>query len=130
MPGKLRQQYHFKKVDQDVLIWDICKLIEKSAALEVITIDLAEITELDKTYWYEEEGDRPTCRSVAQHAKLIYECDLSHPIILGADGSVMDGMHRVCKAFLEGKKSILARQFERTPEPDYRNRGADELPYE
>ena len=129
MPGTIRQQYHFKKVDNDVLIWDIHKLIEKSEALEVITIDLSEITELDMTYWYDEEGDRPTCRSVAQHARLINECDLSHPIILAADGSVMDGMHRVCKALLQGKKSIPARQFNRTPDPDYQNMRADELPY-
>ena len=130
MPTKLRQQYHFKKSGEDILVWDIHKLIEKSKKLPVIEIDLSVIRELDQAYWYDLEGDRPTCRSVAQHARLINECDLSHPIILAADGSVMDGMHRVCKALLQGEKSILARQFDRTPDPDYRNMHADDLSYE
>jgi hypothetical protein len=42
----------------------------------------------------------------------------------------MDGMHRVAKAYLEGRATILAVQLEVDPEPDFV--GVDEatLPYE
>jgi|GEM_PF-4032228 len=40
-------------------------------------------------------------------------------IILSADGSVMDGMHRVVKATLAGHQDISAVQFEQDPEPDF-----------
>ena len=33
-------------------------------------------------------GEPPTCRAVAEHARLIRETDLHHPIILSADGRV------------------------------------------
>jgi len=56
---------------------------------------------------------------VAAHAKLIAETDLKYPIILSADGRVMDGMHRVCKAFINNSDTLSAVQFEVNPAPDY-----------
>ena len=55
--------------------------------------------------------------------------DLAFPIILSADGAVMDGMHRVAKAVRLGREDIDAVQFERDPEPDHVGRGPDDLPY-
>ncbi|MFP8875159.1 MAG: hypothetical protein VCB42_11695, partial [Myxococcota bacterium] len=63
------------------------------------------------------------------HMKLIQEVDPSFPIILAADGRVMDGMHRVARAVLEGRDEIEAVQFERTPEPDYVDCNPTDLPY-
>ena len=55
--------------------------------------------------------------------------DLARPIILGADGRVMDGMHRVAKAILEGNATIKAVRFLKEPDPDYRDCKPNELPY-
>ena len=55
---------------------------------------------------------------------------MAYPIILGDDGRVMDGMHRVARALLEGRVSIQAVQFEEIPEPDYRNVRPEDLPYD
>jgi hypothetical protein len=41
----------------------------------------------------------------------------------------MDGMHRVCKALIEGRETISAVRFEEDPEPDYINVHPDSLPY-
>jgi len=41
----------------------------------------------------------------------------------------MDGMHRVCKAFILNKKKIKAKRFKITPEPHHKNRHPDELIY-
>jgi hypothetical protein len=38
---------------------------------------------------------------VIEHARLIREVNLRYPVILGPDGRVMDGMHRVARAILE-----------------------------
>jgi hypothetical protein len=56
--------------------------------------------------------------------------DLRFPIILSADGRVMDGMHRVAKAVLLRQATIEAVQFDVDPEPDYVDVRPDELPYE
>lgn len=42
----------------------------------------------------------------------------------------MDGMHRVCRALIEGEDQITAVQFVIDPEPDFEDiQSPDELPY-
>jgi hypothetical protein len=41
--------------------------------------------------------------------------------MLGPDGRVMDGMHRVCRAILEDRPTLAAVRFTVLPEPDLRN---------
>jgi hypothetical protein len=43
---------------------------------------------------------------------------LSYPIILSSEGLLMDGGHRLAKAWLLNQKEIKAVQFEFNPEPD------------
>lgn len=50
------------------------------------------------------------------HMKQTLDADLSFPIILDEEGYVMDGRHRVMKALLKNKKSILAVRFLKTPD--------------
>ncbi|MEO0556755.1 MAG: hypothetical protein AAF170_01095 [Bacteroidota bacterium] len=126
----MRQQYHSRPSDQGELIWDVNRLVELAKALPVIEVPLAEIRELDEQYWFPEGSEAPTCRTVADHAYLIAETDLSYPILLSAEGRVMDGMHRVAKAYLEGHETIAAVQFPTTPEPHYIDVDVDTLPYD
>ncbi len=104
-------------------------MLELSADFTPTDVLLSEIRELDETFWFDAEGDEPTCRRVALHARLMNETDLSLPIILSQDGRVMDGMHRVCKALIEGRDTILAVRFDVDPEPDYVDVAPGELPY-
>ena len=47
---------------------------------------------------------------------MVEAATFEHPIILSADGRVMDGMHRVLKALLAGRVASESVQFERDPE--------------
>ncbi len=58
------------------------------------------------------------------------DADLAYPIILAADGVVMDGMHRVAKALRAGMTDIEAVQFNTDPPPDHVGRGPGDLPYD
>ena len=53
-----------------------------------------------------------------KHLSRIQDVDISDPIILSADGHVMDGMHRVAKASILGKTHIKTVQFLEDPEPE------------
>lgn len=98
------------------LLWYTERLWELAKNLEPFYVPLDKIAELDKNCWF---GARePTLREVAKHAKRISEADLSYPIILNDDGSLMDGGHRICKALIEGQTSILAVKFAEMPTPD------------
>ena len=125
----LHQQYHFRQSDQGLLAWDVLKLIRLSRDVTVKHIPLSDIRELDENYWYGSTGDEPISKDIAKHAKQIYEADLSYPIILCSEGRIMDGMHRVCKALLEGHETIAAVQFDAALAPDYVGKMPDELPY-
>ena len=125
----MRKQYHFKHVSSDVYIWDVDKLIALSKSLPVDLVELSEIKEFNENFWYQYPEDVPTCQSICSHIILIENTNLDYPIILHPDGSVMDGMHRICKAYLLNNKKIRAIRLINLPEPDYKNIHPDELIY-
>jgi len=45
----------------------------------------------------------------------LYEADLSFPINLSPDGEVLDGHHRICKAFLQDMDEIDAVRLTSMP---------------
>ena len=128
--SKVRAQYHFRNSPQGLCAWYVRRLIELSRGLVRERVPLTTIRELDEPYWAGENADRMTRRQVINHARLMLGCDLSFPVILSSDGRVMDGMHRICKALLEGKDDIEAVRFVNDPEPDYIGVKPDDLPYE
>lgn len=101
--------------------WNVAKLIMRSADLPVEQVPLDSIDEIDSVYWFDGVTYRPTVRSVVEHAERIRTVDPSHPILLGPDGRVMDGMHRIARALLDGRTTVDARRFAELPEPDHRN---------
>ena len=92
------------------------QLWESAEGLPVKKVRLAELNALDDVRWFSERMDKlPTCRAVAEHARNIYQADFRFPIILSPAGVVLDGMHRLCKAFLEGMEEIDAVQLAKMP---------------
>ena len=124
----MRKQYHFWPGERGLDAWDVDRLIELTRDLPLEEVQLTEIEEIDSVYWFDDR-QRPTVRSVVEHFRLVHEVDPTYPIILGLDGRVMDGMHRVARALLEGRLTITAVRLKALPEPDYRNCQPDELPY-
>jgi hypothetical protein len=115
---------------QGLCAWDVRRLVELSGSLLVERVSLSDIRELDEPYWTGHGDGRLTCRDIVDHARLISDCNLAYPVILSADGRVMDGMHRICKALLEGKDSVRAVRFVVDPKPDYVGIPPNELPYD
>jgi hypothetical protein len=123
----MRKQYYFRSSERGLLAWDVDRLVALSAKLPRTRIPLSNLGELDKPW--AGDGEKPTWRAMLEHVRLIEEADLSYPIILSADGAVMDGRHRIAKAALLHQPDILVVRFEHDPDPDYVGRGPDDLPY-
>src|SRR5258708_4701651 len=108
--------------DGSMHFWRMEQLWELAAGLPVKKVRTKDLAGIDDVRWF--GGPRkilPTCRAVAEHARDIFEADLSYPIILSATGDVLDGMHRLCKAFVQGIEEIDAVQLpEELPEPRWR----------
>lgn len=114
----MRKQFHFRPSQNGFDAWDVHRLIKLSSGLEVRTVPIESIAEIDEDYWFY-TGDKPTCRKLAEHFNLMKAADLSYPIILCSEGRVMDGMHRVTKALSAGKGEIKCVRFKTTPSADY-----------
>ncbi|MGB9113393.1 MAG: hypothetical protein WCF24_11795 [Acidimicrobiales bacterium] len=123
-----RSHYSIWPGESGIDAWDVERLIALSVDLPVEEVEVAKIGAIDIDYWFDSSGDEPAVRGVVEHAHRISDVDLAYPIILGSDGRVMDGMHRVAKAILEGHTTIKAVRFHKDPDPDYRNCKPDELP--
>ena len=126
----IRPQYHFRWIDGELHSWDVRKLAALVADLPVIEVPLADISEINEPYWFGEGGDVPTCKRVMEHAAQAVGVDLSYPILLCAEGRIMDGMHRVMKAFGLGHETIKAQRLPVTPPPHNIGKGPDELSYD
>ena len=123
----MRKQYYFRESPQGLLAWDVDRLVLLTRNFPIRRVPLTQIRELDEPVFG--EGESLTWRSLVAHAQLLDAAELTYPIILAADGAVMDGRHRVAKALREGRSSIDAVQFPEDPPPDYVGCRPDELPY-
>ena len=124
----MRKQYHFRPSAEGLRAWDVDRLVKLSSNLPVISLPIKKVQELHEPYWFAED-QRATCEDIIMHARLIQETDLKYPIILCSSGRVMDGMHRVCKAVLQGEEFISAVRLEEDPQPDFVGISPKDLPY-
>ncbi|WP_211263724.1 hypothetical protein [Stenotrophomonas terrae] len=105
-------------------------MVALSRELPVSHVPLSSIAELDEAYWWDAGSPPPTCRQVIEHMQLVEAADLQYPIILCPQGRVMDGMHRVAKALLQGKQEIAAVRLFELPSPDHVGVDPDDLCYD
>jgi hypothetical protein len=105
--------------DEEELLWDVERLWALSKPLPVERIPLDRFAhEFDRRLWFGPDGI--TFRASVERVRAVNNADLSFPIILSADGSIMDGRTRLHRALLLGHRDIGAVRFPATPEPDER----------
>ena len=61
-----------------------------------------------------------TVRDYIAHYRRVQNCDISIPIVLHPNGTIMDGWHRVIRAYCEGKQ-LCCKQLTILPEPDFKD---------
>src|ERR1700689_3540306 len=126
----MRAQYHFRNSPGGLCAWNVHRLRGLSSDLFPGRVALFSLRGLEEGYWAGGENQKLTCREIVDHARMMLESDLAFPVILSNDGRVMDGMHRICKALLQGLDHVDAVRFVRDPEPDYIGVHPDDLPYD
>ena len=123
----MRKQYFFRPLRGAFSAWDVDRLIELTRTLPRRRVALSDIRELSEPW--SGPGESGTWRALVEHVQLMDAADLAFPIILAADGTVMDGMHRVAQALRTGLADIEAVQFVVDPPPDYQNVQPEDVPY-
>lgn len=95
-------------------IWRVTSLIERAKGLEPFDLPLVAIYSGSKVF-----DPIESAYSLAEHMKRALSADMSCPVILDAEGFVMDGWHRIARALVEGRPTIPAVRFDETPLCDY-----------
>jgi hypothetical protein len=107
---------HSRVIDGKRHVWNVERLWAISADLPIKHIPVDSIVAIDEDCWF--SGKAATIRDVVRHCRRIVNAPIELPIILDADGSLMDGGHRVARALLEGIQCLPAVQFSTPAVPD------------
>ncbi len=100
-------------------VWHVATIWRAAEGLVPSAVEVSAIREMDEVCWFSEAwGKRPTCRAVGEHFRRVMAVDMRVPVIIGPDGGLLDGMHRVVRAWLDGRTTIEAVRLERMPEAD------------
>ena len=102
-----------------VRYWHTATIWRAAENGRVSRLELSSLDILDEVVWFGgPKNRRPTVRNVAEHARDIFNADMSHPVVLTRSGDILDGAHRIARAYLDGQETIEAIILESHPEPD------------
>ncbi len=121
----MARRVHVRQIGAEWWVWDARRLIAAARELPVEIVSLGHIAELDEEFWFRRPGTAPTARAIAEHAALIAAADVADPILLSPDGRLLGGMHRVCRAWIDGVGELPAKRFRFLPPPDFRGAEAE-----
>lgn len=100
-------------------VWKVNSLLHHVADQDLEPFDLPLCAiHIGEKVW--ETGDMSVKQFVI-HWRRASKADLKYPVIMDADGFIMDGWHRVAKALFLGMSTIKAVRFDETPDHDYTN---------
>jgi hypothetical protein len=112
-------EHGFISGDEKNLYYWKCKTLWKLAEdLPVEDVPLESFDWTNENFQCESLSNPPLWRDIGDHAKRILAADLQYPIIINAEGDVMDGMHRILKSYVFGLPTIKAIRFTTNPAPD------------
>lgn len=94
--------------------WSAASLIEAAKSLEPFDLPLCCIYIATDIF-----APVTNAKALAEHIMRVNAVNMDDPVILDADGFIMDGWHRVARALAEGRETIRAVRFEMTPPPHW-----------
>ena len=104
----------------EVYLWLTKRLWELTKSLPVFEYEVTTFNGFDKDVWFGSQH-KPTVNKVLDHYKKIEKAKFDYPIIISQDGIILDGVHRICRAYLDGRKTIPAVRFKVDPTPDQKH---------
>lgn len=104
--------------EQNLYYWKASTLWKLSASLPVEHLPLESFDWTNENFQCQSLSNPPLWRDIGDHAKRIFAADLQYPIVMSAEGNVMDGMHRILKCYTFGLPTVKAVRFKENPPPD------------
>ena len=105
-------------VEENLYYWKAATLWKLAEAMTVEHIPLENFDWTNENFQCEDLSSPPLWRDIGDHAKRIFAADLQYPIVMSAEGHVMDAMHRILKCYAFGLPTVKAVRFTTNPPPD------------
>jgi hypothetical protein len=114
-----RTLYASERPDGRTPYWKMQTIWAAAEGKPKISVSIDELSLLDAVVWFGGPNKvEPTVRRVAERARDIFNADLEFPIIMTKSGDVLDGAHRIAKAYLQGIPIVTAVVLDEYPPPD------------
>ena len=114
-----RRLYGATNPDGTTPFWNTRTIWTAAEGKAAVQVSIDGLNILDAVVWFGgPQNVEPTIRRVAERARDIFNVDLAYPIIMTKSGDVLDGAHRIAKAYLEGLQTISAVILDDWPPPD------------
>ncbi|MBL8661348.1 MAG: ParB/RepB/Spo0J family partition protein [Candidatus Odyssella sp.] len=111
--------YGEARPDGSIPYWRMATLWTAAAGKPAVELPIETLGVLDAVVWFGGPKDvQPTVRKVAERARDIFAADLAFPIIVTKSGEVLDGAHRIARAYLAGVAALPAVVIDGYPPPD------------
>jgi hypothetical protein len=111
--------YGERRPDGSTPFWRTPTIWSAADGKPTIAVAIESLNILDEVVWFGgPQNVQPTVRRIAQRARDILDSDLGYPIIMTRSGDVLDGAHRIAKAYLSGEQVISAVVIDDWPPPD------------
>lgn len=120
MARKWPEHGYIESDDENLYYWKCSRLWKLSETMEIehVPLESFDWTAENENFKCNSLSDPPLWRDIGNQAKQILATDLQYPIVISAEGNVMDGMHRVLKSYAFGLPTVKAVRFTKTPPPD------------
>ena len=111
--------YGEQQADGSIPYWKMPTLWNAAVGKPIVDVRVEDLGILDAVVWFGGPKDvQPTVRRVAERARDIFAADLAFPIIVTQSGEVLDGAHRIARAYLTGLPTLRAVVVDGYPPPD------------
>ena len=111
--------YAVKMPDGRTPYWRMPTIWAAAEGKSQISVAIEDLNILDAVVWFGgPKNVEPTIRRIAEHARDIFSADLSYPIIMTESGDVLDGAHRIARAYIESLQNIAAVVLDDWPPAD------------
>ncbi|MBC7869992.1 MAG: hypothetical protein H7Y09_04075 [Chitinophagaceae bacterium] len=104
--------------EENLYYWKAVTLWKLAESMPIEHIPLESFDWTNENFQCEALSSPPLWRDIGDHAKRIFAADLQYPIVMSAEGHVMDGMHRILKCYAFGLPTVKAVRFTTNPPPD------------
>ncbi|MEI7768008.1 MAG: hypothetical protein WCJ97_11300 [Phycisphaerae bacterium] len=108
----------FVEIEGRLHVWSMQTIWDAAASCEPFEMSVQEaLRKLDDNTWRTKDYEVTTW-DVIGHTKRTINADLAYPIILSRDGYLVEGSHRIVKAYIHGLPTIQAVRLPKDPPPD------------